>query len=121
MALHHNDASHQTKDHRRLHQTDSSMRKLMPMPRKVQRSLWRLNVRCPTYSQVTTGQPLRCRWCDETTTVSRNTDLESTFIFIIHNVLLGDTILYFMNFGDPLSIIIISKILCIIYLIHAKL
>ena len=22
-------------------------------------------MRCPTYSQVTTGQPLRCRWCDE--------------------------------------------------------
>ena len=37
----------------------------MSMPRKVQRSIWRLNMRCPTYSQVTTGQPLRCRWCDE--------------------------------------------------------
>ena len=22
-------------------------------------------MRWPTYSQVTTGQPLRCRWCDE--------------------------------------------------------
>ena len=22
-------------------------------------------MRCLTYSQVTTGQPLRCRWCDE--------------------------------------------------------
>ena len=22
-------------------------------------------MRCPTYSQVTTGQPLRYRWCDE--------------------------------------------------------
>ena len=22
-------------------------------------------MRCPTYSQVTTRQPLRCRWCDE--------------------------------------------------------
>ena len=30
-----NDASQQTKDHRQLHQTDSSMRKLMSMPRKV--------------------------------------------------------------------------------------
>ena len=60
-----NDASQQTKDHIQLHQTDSSMRKLMSMPRKVQRSIWRLNMRCPTYSQVTTGQPLRCRWCDE--------------------------------------------------------
>ena len=44
---------------------DSWMRKLMSMPRWVQRSIWRLNMRCPTYSQVTTGQPLRCRWCDE--------------------------------------------------------
>ena len=60
-----NDASQQTKDHRQLHQTDSSRNRLMSMPRKVQRSIWRLNMRCPTYSQVTTGQPLRCRWCDE--------------------------------------------------------
>ena len=37
----------------------------MSMPRKLQRSIWRLNMRCPTYSQVTTRQPLRCRWCDE--------------------------------------------------------
>ena len=22
-------------------------------------------MRCPTYSQVTTGLPLRCRWCDK--------------------------------------------------------
>ena len=60
-----NDASQQTKDHRQLHQTDSSRRKLMSMPRKVQRSIWRLNMRCPIYSQVTTGELLRCRWCDE--------------------------------------------------------
>ena len=60
-----NDASQQTKDHSQLHRTDSSMRKLMFMTRKVQRSIWRLNMRCPTYSQVTTDQPLRCRWCDE--------------------------------------------------------
>ena len=60
-----NDASQQTKDNRQLHQIDSSMMKLMSMPRKVQRSIWRLNMRCQTYSQVTTGQPLRCRWCDE--------------------------------------------------------
>ena len=60
-----NDASQQTKDHRPLHQTGSSRRKLMSMPRKVQRSIWKLNMRCPTYSQVTTGQPLRCRWCDK--------------------------------------------------------
>ena len=60
-----NDASQQTKDHRRLSQTVSSRRKLMSMPRKVQRSIWRLNMRCPTYSQVTTSQPLRCWWCDE--------------------------------------------------------
>ena len=60
-----NDASQQTKDHRQLHQTESSRRKLMSMSRKVQRSIWRLNTRCPTYSQVTTGQPPRCRWCDE--------------------------------------------------------
>ena len=59
-----NDTSQQTKDHRQLHQTESSRRKLMSIPRKVQRSIWRLNMRCPTYSQVTTGQPLRCRWCD---------------------------------------------------------
>ena len=37
----------------------------MAMPKKVQRSIWRWNMRCPTYSQVTTGQPLRCRWCDK--------------------------------------------------------
>ena len=60
-----NDASQQTKDHIQLHQTDSSMMQLISMPRKVQRSIWRLNMRCPTYSQVTTGQPLRYRWCDE--------------------------------------------------------
>ena len=40
-------------------------KKLMSIPRRVQRSIWRLKMRCPTYSQVTTGQPLRCRWCDE--------------------------------------------------------
>ena len=56
-----NDASQQTKDHRQLHQTDNSMRKLMSMQRKLQCFIWRLNIRCPTYSQVTTGQPLRCR------------------------------------------------------------
>ena len=60
-----NDTSQQAKDHSRLHQTDSSRRKLMSMPRKVQRSIWRRNMRYPRYSQVTTGQPLRCRWCDE--------------------------------------------------------
>ena len=59
------DASQQTKDHRRLHQTVSSRRKLMSMPRRVKRSIWRLNMRCPTCSQVTTRQPPRCRWCDE--------------------------------------------------------
>ena len=59
------DASQQTKDHRPLHQTVSSRKKLMSMPRRVQRSIWRLKMRCPTYSQVATGQPLRCRWCDE--------------------------------------------------------
>ena len=59
------DTSQQTKDHRRLHQTDTSMRKLMSMPRKVECSIWRLNMRCPTYLQVATGQPLICRWCDE--------------------------------------------------------
>ena len=35
------------------------------MPRKVQRSIWTLNMRCQTYSQVTSGQPLKCRSCDE--------------------------------------------------------
>ena len=37
----------------------------MAMPRKVQSSIWKLKMRCQTYLQVTTGQPLRCRWCDE--------------------------------------------------------
>ena len=37
----------------------------MSIARKVQLSIWRLNMKCPTYSQVTTGQPLICRWCDE--------------------------------------------------------
>ena len=60
-----NDASQKTKDHRRLQQTVSSRMTLMSMPRKIQRSIWRLNMRCPTYSQVTTRQPLRCKWCDE--------------------------------------------------------
>ena len=64
-----NDASQQAKKHRKLHQTDSSIRKLMSMPKKVQSSIWRLNMRCPTYSQVTTGQPLRCRWCNEDYTI----------------------------------------------------
>ena len=59
------DASQKTKDHRRLHQTVSSRRRLMSIPRKLHRSIWRLNMTCPTYSQVTTRQPLRCRWCDE--------------------------------------------------------
>ena len=59
------DASQQSKDHRRLHQTVRSWRKLMLMPRRVQQYIWRLNMRCPRYSQVTTRQPLRCRWCDE--------------------------------------------------------
>ena len=60
-----NDASQKIMDHRRLQQTVSSRRTLMTMPRKIQRSIWRLDMRCPTYSQVTTRQPLRCRWCDE--------------------------------------------------------
>ena len=60
-----NDASQQTKDHRRLRPTGSSRKNIMSMPRKVQRSLWRLNMRCPTYSQVITGQPLGYRWCNE--------------------------------------------------------
>ena len=60
-----NDASQQTKDHRRLYQTDSSRRNLMSIARKVQRSIWRLNMRCPTFLQVITDQPLRYRWCDE--------------------------------------------------------
>ena len=47
------DASQQTKDHRRLHQTVSSRKKLMSMPRRVQRSIRRLKMRCLTYSQVT--------------------------------------------------------------------
>ena len=58
-----NDASQPTKDHIRLHQTGNSRKKLMS--RKVQRFIWRLNMRCPTYSQVTTDQPRRCRWCEE--------------------------------------------------------
>ena len=58
-------ASQQTKDHRRLHQTVSYRKKLMSMPRRIQRSIWRLKMRCRTFSQVITGQPLRCRWCDE--------------------------------------------------------
>ena len=60
-----NYTSQQTKDHRQLDPTETSRRKLMSMPRKVQRSIWRLNMRCPTYSQVTTGQPMRFWWCDE--------------------------------------------------------
>ena len=63
--LSYNDASQQTKDHIQLHQTDSSIGDLMSMPRKVQRSIWRQNMRCPTYSSVTTVQPLRCMWCDK--------------------------------------------------------
>ena len=39
-----NDAAQQTNVHRQLHQTDSSRRKLMSMPRKVQQSIWRLNM-----------------------------------------------------------------------------
>ena len=39
-----NDASQQTNDHRQLLQTDSSRGKLMSMPRKVERSIWRLNM-----------------------------------------------------------------------------
>ena len=49
-----NDTSQQTKDHRHLHQTDSSRKKLRSMQRKVQRPIWRLNMRYPTYSQVIT-------------------------------------------------------------------
>ena len=33
------------------------------MSMKVQRSIWRPNMGCPTYSRVTTGQPLIYRWC----------------------------------------------------------
>ena len=56
-----NDASQQTKDDRQPQETDSSRRKAMLMPKKVQRSIWRLKMRCPTHSQVTTGHLLRCR------------------------------------------------------------
>ena len=37
----------------------------MLMPRKLQRYIWRLHMRCLIYSQMTTGLPLRCRGCDE--------------------------------------------------------
>ena len=64
-----NDASQQTKEHRQLPQTDNSRRKLMALPRKVERSIWGLNIRCPTYSQVATGLPLRYRWCNDDYTI----------------------------------------------------
>ena len=64
--------SQKTKADRQLHQTVISSTKLMSIPRK-QRSIWRLNMRRQTYSQVTTGRPLRCKWCDEDETASPNT------------------------------------------------
>ena len=54
---------HTVTHHSKLRTTDDYTR--LSMPRRVQRSIWRLKMRCPTYSQVTTRQPLRCRWCDE--------------------------------------------------------
>ena len=44
MTHHNKQKTTQTKDHRRLQQTDSSMRTLMSMPRKVHRSIWRRNI-----------------------------------------------------------------------------
>ena len=58
-------ASQTTINHRKLIQTVKTRKTLMNMQRKTQRSIWRLRMRSPTYSQMTTDQPLTCRWCEE--------------------------------------------------------
>ena len=58
-------ASQRTINHSKLVQTVKSRKALMCMQRKTQRSIWRLRMRSPTYSQMTTDQPLTCRWCGE--------------------------------------------------------
>ena len=61
-------SKHTITHHNKLRNTDNytrltnSRRKLIPIPRKGQPSIWRLNMRCPTYTQVTTGQPPRYIW-----------------------------------------------------------
>ena len=58
-------ASQTTINHRKLIQTVKTRKSLMNMQRKMQKSIWRLRMRSPTYSQMTTDQPLTCRWCEE--------------------------------------------------------
>ena len=58
-------ASQRTINHRKLVQTVKSRKALMNMQRKTQRSIWRLRLRSLTYSQMTTNQPLTCRWCGD--------------------------------------------------------
>ena len=52
--------SQHTNDHI-LHQTDSSRIQLMSMRRKTKRFIWRLNMRCKTY----TALPLGYKWGEE--------------------------------------------------------
>ena len=47
-------AYHEASQHRRLRQTDRSRRKLMSMPMKVQRSIWRLKMICECDNGTTT-------------------------------------------------------------------
>ena len=58
-------ASQTTINRRKLIQTVKTRKSLMNMQRKTQKSIWRLRMRSPTYSQMTTDQPLTCRWCEE--------------------------------------------------------
>ena len=53
-------ASQTTINHRKLIQTVKTRKSLMNMQRKTQKAIWRLRMRSPTYSQMTTDQPLTC-------------------------------------------------------------
>ena len=78
-------ASQTTINHRKLIQTAKTRKTLMNMQRKTQRSIWRLRMRSPTYSQMTTDQPLTCRWCEEDYNRSLDSFLSSHVILAHSN------------------------------------
>ena len=58
-------ASANTQLHRELFQSNEDRKKLLSIPRNIQKQIHRLRLRSPTYSQVCTRFPLECQYCEE--------------------------------------------------------
>ena len=58
-------ASNTVLQHRRLQHTDADRKKLMVLHRDAQKQIWRLRMRCLTYTQMSTGRPITCQYCKE--------------------------------------------------------